>query len=274
MQILANALPGFRDLRAPVIAGYMWLLFGWLLVQPDPNHRPENHLGAALYDLGQDVGRIWITVAIGVVAYFIGSISQSVSKWLRLLALKTEWAEELGFGRSRQADQIRPVIEQARRTIETAKDVPARVQRRLRDELRSREGEAEFEAVRELELPAILLVGDQSELFAEVDRLRAEGELRMDVALPLVALGVLCAVISTLWWLTILPAALVLFLQGMRRDDDAKKSVAEAIRIGRVPSSTAARLATWANETLPQALSEAREPPANSPRGDAAVVKD
>lgn len=63
MQILASALPGFRDLRAPVIAGYGWLLFGWLLVQPDLNQRPQNPLGAALYDLGHELGRIWVAVA-------------------------------------------------------------------------------------------------------------------------------------------------------------------------------------------------------------------
>jgi hypothetical protein len=51
MQILSSALPGFRDLRGPVIAGYMWLVFVWLLVEPDLDNRPENQLGGSLYDL-------------------------------------------------------------------------------------------------------------------------------------------------------------------------------------------------------------------------------
>lgn len=65
LQILASALPGFRDLRAPIIAGYMWLVFAWLIVQPDPNHRPDGGVGAAVYDLGHDVGRVWVFIAVG-----------------------------------------------------------------------------------------------------------------------------------------------------------------------------------------------------------------
>jgi hypothetical protein len=75
MQILANALPGFRDLRAPLVAGYLWLVFAWLLVDPNLNKTPRNDLGAALYHLGHKVGHIALAIAIGIAAYLIGSIS-------------------------------------------------------------------------------------------------------------------------------------------------------------------------------------------------------
>ena len=32
--MLTSLLPGVRDLRAPLAAGYIWLLFGWLVVEP------------------------------------------------------------------------------------------------------------------------------------------------------------------------------------------------------------------------------------------------
>ena len=79
MQILANALPGFRDLRAPVIAGYLWIVFAWLLVDPNLDHRPSSQPGAALYDLGNHIGHIGVAVAVSILAYFAGSVSQAGS---------------------------------------------------------------------------------------------------------------------------------------------------------------------------------------------------
>ena len=32
--MLANLLPGLRDLRAPLAAGYLWLAAGWLYLAP------------------------------------------------------------------------------------------------------------------------------------------------------------------------------------------------------------------------------------------------
>src|SRR3954451_13308783 len=42
MQVLANALPGVRELRGPLVAGYLWLLFIWMLLTPDLDHRPSS----------------------------------------------------------------------------------------------------------------------------------------------------------------------------------------------------------------------------------------
>jgi hypothetical protein len=33
-QMLLNLLPGLRDLRAPLAAGYLWLAAGWLFFAP------------------------------------------------------------------------------------------------------------------------------------------------------------------------------------------------------------------------------------------------
>jgi hypothetical protein len=77
VKILASALPGFRDLRAPLIAGYMWLVFLWLLVKPEIATRPANGTTAAMYDLAKHAGPIWIGLGVGVAAYLIGSVSQA-----------------------------------------------------------------------------------------------------------------------------------------------------------------------------------------------------
>jgi len=68
VQILANALPGFRDLRAPLTAGYIWLLFAWLWASPDPDQMTTG-FGGSLHDLSQRAGPIWTGLAVGVAAY-------------------------------------------------------------------------------------------------------------------------------------------------------------------------------------------------------------
>jgi hypothetical protein len=260
VQILANALPGFRDLRGPLIAGYMWLIFAWLIVQPNPNHRPSDSFGAALHDLGHDIGRVLVLIAISVAAYLIGAVSQYLSEPLRrsgsLFAVLYG-----GFDINAEA-RLRPLELRAEAEIDTALEeerIRSIDAERFIEMFQNRARAAAYEAERELELPAILLVGDQSELFAEVDRLRAEGELRLAVVPPLVALTGLLAVEVSWWWLTALLAAVVLIFQGLERDLDAKKSIADAIRIGRVPSSSSANLEAWIRDDLSAEIKDAEQ---------------
>src|SRR3954451_24364847 len=85
MNILANALPGFRDLRGPVVAGYLWLLVLWIAFTPDLDSRPPAGFAADVYDLAQDLGRVPIFAALSVAAYLIGSLSlEFVQMGLRL----------------------------------------------------------------------------------------------------------------------------------------------------------------------------------------------
>ena len=262
MQILASALPGFRDLRAPIVAGYMWLLFAWLWVNPDLDHPSETGLSGTIYDLFQRIGPIWIAIAAGVLAYLMGSVSQDLSRVLRML-----WLEYgLDFpGRGlglRRDDRIRTTFERARSILESesARLSPA-ARDTLRDQVSRRAQEASHEAARELELPATLLVGDKSELFAEVDRLRAEGELRMAVVPPLVGLTAYFCIEDSRWWLLTCPLIVVLFFQGLQRELDSKKSIADAIWMGRVESSSISKFTQWVDKVLASEIDRAAKNP-------------
>jgi hypothetical protein len=81
MGILASALPGFRDLRAPLVAGYLWLLFVWLLVDPELPPPADHGTGVVdtMIDLADTVGTVWVALGVSVAAYLIGSISQTLS---------------------------------------------------------------------------------------------------------------------------------------------------------------------------------------------------
>src|SRR5581483_11006669 len=199
MQILGNILPGFRDIRAPIIAGYTWLVLAWLLIRPDIHRRPADAAFGSLYDLGHDVGRLGVAVGVSVAAYLIGSVSQGVTD--ALATLVADIRDPLRFGWwpiwvSRALPLER--IERAReRADEALADIAHGVigeatyrnlQSSLSIEVETRTNRALSDARKELGLPATLLVGDKPELFAEVDRLRSEGELRITVTLPLAAL--------------------------------------------------------------------------------------
>jgi len=323
VQILSNALPGFRDLRGPIIAGYMWLVFAWVIVSPDVGVRPDGRVSGALYDLADHAGSVWVAVAVSVVAYLLGAVSREAGRvvgqyWLgkafyidfagfsleldearveaeeltRLMpeSLSTEdaaaparapvrrsrrrprrlrrllaWIDPLTRSdaitfsiNSDRLDSGEPTHEglragwyKARSTLEEQRgQLGSQEYERLELELRERANRADSEAGRELELPSTLLVGDRPELFAEVDRLRAEGDLRMTVVLPLVALTILFAVLQSPFFLLALVPIYGLLVQGIRNTAEARKTIADAITYGRVPSPSVKKFDAWV-ETLP-----------------------
>lgn len=228
----------------------MWLLFAWLVAEPHFHEHAGGVAGSA-YELSQDVGPIWTGVAAGAVAYLIGAISQSGSNFIRAVA-----AELPALYRARRPDielldTIKATAERGERLI-TAKGVrPGSATAKLAEELDRRADQAIGEVQRELDLPATLLVGKQSELFAEVDRLRAEGELRMAVVPPLIGLTALLTCKASAWWLFLILALVTLAAQGLQKELDSRKLIADATRIGRVESSSVSKFAKWVDEVLP-----------------------
>ena len=178
MQMLANALPGFRDLRGPLIAGYLWLLFAWLLFEPNTDYRPPDGVGAAAYDLAQEIGPIALAIALSVAAYLTGAVSQALSgvltttwpKWDRLPL----WAR--GGIRPSTTDQVNAIHKRGNGVL--VKAAIDEVTRKAKiEQLDERAEAATYEAERELDLPATLLIGEKPELFAQVDRMASEAEL-------------------------------------------------------------------------------------------------
>jgi hypothetical protein len=75
--MLMHLLPGLRELRAPLVSGYLWLITAWLLLgHLDwlPSERPEGGGEVArLWDLGGILGKTVVLAAISFIAYLIGS---------------------------------------------------------------------------------------------------------------------------------------------------------------------------------------------------------
>ncbi|HJT95625.1 MAG TPA: hypothetical protein VJ777_27400 [Mycobacterium sp.] len=289
MQILASALPGFRDLRAPLAAGYMWLVFAWVLIKPDITTRPSNEVAAAVYDLASSAGPIWIGLATGVVAYLVGSVSQAVSPALsrgmsRMFRhLETfggkrmqEWMLEgrsdklsyklvkacrkVGdFGTGAQHDAIAEYELQAVEKLYANPTVTTDGRVINPDEEIGQKGSAARRALdAELELPATLLLGKEPELFSEADRLKAERELRLAVVPPLSAVSIYLACNQTPWWLFALVPVAVLLLQGHTRNLAFRSLMIGAVQLGAMRSRSVEDYKQWVRE-IPVHTPEERE---------------
>lgn len=272
MQILASALPGFRDLRAPLTAGYLWLVFAWVAIKPDIGTRPTNDVARALYDLGESVGPFWIGLGVSVAAYLIGSVSQALSPLLEGLASGIYSRFYKQFGSAVSADEIAnspmhevdPIL-QFQRTFTASFDALMNsdaalsyVHGSLDDhrenvykELDDRVSAARRGLEYELDMPATLLLGNEPQLFAEADRLKAEGQLRLAVIPPLTAITIeLTTATGSCWWLVGFLAIAVLAFQGSARIREFRSLMRSAVRRGLIDSKSIENLTDWGKAQL------------------------
>jgi hypothetical protein len=88
--LLQQLLPGLRELRAPLMAGYLWLLGLWLLLRnAGPADGPVADMLADVIALATWVGKPATFVALTFIAYLIGIVSRATAQWAsrRLLIL-------------------------------------------------------------------------------------------------------------------------------------------------------------------------------------------
>jgi hypothetical protein len=76
-KVFMNLLPGLRDLRAPLVSGYLWLTALWLGLGHAgwlPDKRPPGDSEVArLWDLGGTLGKTVVLAVLTFIAYLIGS---------------------------------------------------------------------------------------------------------------------------------------------------------------------------------------------------------
>jgi hypothetical protein len=283
VQVLGSLLPGVRDVRAPLAAGYTWLLVAWLLYGSDASQNPTG-VALDLKRLHDTVSSAGAAVALSFVAYMIGVFSIAATGALgRQL---TAWARPSWFSGSAPGtanaleivvapqldemvaalslpgrDDSRPVYEQLADLVEPIARRPAqgRVYEAVRDAVAD-----EFEQM------GRQLVGREPELFGEYDRLRAESELRTGLVLPGMALGATLAWVGSGGWravgVAVAVAAVLLVFLAKSRSHDAIDVVVSALRNGRVDSPTLLRLKQETDRVVNDAT---RVGPATVVAGDA-----
>jgi hypothetical protein len=239
--VLASLLPGLRDLRAPLAAGYVWLGVVWVAWGRNQTGLAEEPgLAGDVYRLGKSAGPLATAAALSFVAYLIGILAIAVGAmviqggaWIFLtspIARLESWpfvpAERRAALRATAQTRTPFVQDRAERLIwdryrGLGKDELSRWSVRLAEDLR---------------LVPFRLIGKEPELYGEYDRLRSEAEFRLAVSGPLLVLITLLASSFSLWWAFALPMPIFLLYTGVQQQRAADDVLFDAIRAGRVES--------------------------------------
>lgn len=96
--MLANILPGLREIRAPLAAGYLWFVTAWVLLEDRVDTASAGPGSVdALSRLKESLGPGAVGVAVTFVAYVIGALWEPVAErlaegaWLVRSSLRKRW---------------------------------------------------------------------------------------------------------------------------------------------------------------------------------------
>jgi hypothetical protein len=86
--VLSSLLPGLREVRAPLVGGYLWLGALWLAL--GPHLPPRNEATGVVEDVLELAGRVppvVLFLVLSVVAYLVGTLVEdwvrSIRRWRR-----------------------------------------------------------------------------------------------------------------------------------------------------------------------------------------------
>lgn len=288
--MFAALLPGVRHIRAPLAAGFLWLLGVWLLLADHVPAKREATGGLrTLIDLGDKIGRVSIGVVAAFAAYivgaaaaqFFGRFTGELSRLVQFLRgyppFETEHAVSSDPGilftaaaeSSIKAAASDRLSEVRRRAFEAKvdpgsivsvttdfgddpadHDIFAQEYPRPWDKWQFLIQQAQRRSITEFELLATRLMSTDTHLFAELDRHRAEAELRYQLVLPLLLVDIALAITWTPWILFALPLVPFLFVQGMYAAQRAGDIVADAVLIGQVTPPAVERVVRITDELI------------------------
>jgi hypothetical protein len=78
MAFLSSLIPGLREVRAPLLGGYLWLLFAFLVFHPQVSASGESHVHAELAEVAGAIGPVGLAITAAIAAYLFGSLVLSV----------------------------------------------------------------------------------------------------------------------------------------------------------------------------------------------------
>ena len=282
--MIASLLPGLRDLRTPLAAGYLWLLFGWLLVEPSLPSPGDELTGvtASISRLIDEVGGTAVGVGISFAAYVLGTVysgllraPQAVYRWRfarRGFRMDEGWVTKISYATALSARGLDALEEYVTQTLT---GLAPRVEALDEDddsmhEFYKRKGllsEGDFFGLaayfapvayiplKEFDLLKLRLLRRSPELFAEVDRGSAEAEFRLAIVPPLAALAALLALEDSPLWAIAMSILPVLIAQGIARGRAAGDRLVDALVLDEIKSPLLEEL----EKTLDNALAAKKQ---------------
>jgi len=249
--VLASLLPGFREVRSALVAGYMWFCAAWLLWPPAGPQLLERP-AIELLDLFGTGGRL---VAISVLCLLVGEVTSALVHGL-FFQLSARYLRRLtpaNFG-DRLSGLLSPFRPVSRRGMNR---VRGRVRREYLQHQEETTSESSPRTVDEHEVDRLALAAlhevlfmsprlivAKPELYAEFSRVRGECVFRDAILLPLPVLGVAIAtnlsVATSLKVAVIVSVLLVdgyLFAQARKLFRDAHSLIAHSLADGTISSA-------------------------------------
>lgn len=252
--MIASLLPGLRDLRAPLISGYVWLALVLVAFEgrvPSFSRAPD-----ALEPLLEGRPKAWpivLAIAVTVIAYLVGSLAIELIRGVASLVTSPPLFGAPGgrlspVGHADVEGAVADRVLEIRRRLETAALEPGEA---------GVAPEPEAAAVK-TELPALRtrLLGSEDAIVGEVDRLQTEAELRIAMFFPAVATCIALGVRFSAWWGLLAIGLVAVLYQGYRRHVEAGDRLASALRLGKADAPLLTAFERSANTALADLASE------------------
>jgi len=255
--VLASLLPGFRDIRSALAAGYMWVSAAWLIgahLWPDLL-KQEAIFGQPIVKLLAILGSAGSLVALSVICLIIGefagglvqslffrfsyrhiqkitpeNIHNAPRGWLRIFQPMSFRAMNRVYSTTQRAH--------AKRLADPIAGLPPSDSPPLPSE------EVAIQALREVLFLSPRLIVAKPELYAEYDRIKSESAFRGSilVPLPIFTIGILLSTGVALWVKALILALVLtidvhLFLQARQQFSAAHSIVAHSLADGTISSA-------------------------------------
>lgn len=217
--VLSSLLPGLRDLRNPLAAGYVWLVDLWLIFGGRiPSREEATGIVAKLYALDGVISQVGFVLALSFVAYLLGAISGSGSAILIKLLRRLPGSREVF---NRYGESLDTEIARIFARYPGRRDIipPPRP-----------------DVMEDLQAVRARLMAEQTTLYGEYDRLQSEAEFRVAILLPLTTLiAVVAFDVHPLWFLGLLAIGLLAY-QAAVLQQQADLALVAAVSSGKIRS--------------------------------------
>lgn len=294
--MLAALLPGFREVRGPLVAGFLWLLFVWLTFDidfPPADQVAEGEPLERIYELAPLVQGVGSTVVLSVAAYLVGSLAiaalglpaRNLAGVGRSMGLSggdtpmTEWSRD-AFRRieaglvadAKRAQQAQLMELSNARKVTNEPHVIDDLDRELHTLLEPNIGGIVKRAVVDLgadfdvahqtlrydfEATKTQILAVNPTLHAEVDRRDNEAAFRLAIAPPIAAIGITLAAGSDGLWALLIVVSVAVAAHGIELRRQTANSLALALRsLPQVEPPALLRFRDSIRETLPEDVQE------------------